>query len=470
MALPIENSSAQMRIAGVLQLTNRTLYGMTSRKMPMYLFTPLNRDFPPMAVASSERDRTCNKLALVNPLESSTMGSIGEKLLRGALIGFIGNCGDPVSERKAIHYAYSPISWKTFPMIVEPPDHDIVLDVPTTVNIDPPGCVDIDDCISIWDEDGRTKVAITIADVAEWVRSNSWMTFAEHMGQTVYDENGTIVRSLFPHEYRMSLNPGMKRLGIALMFDWVDKKPVNARFCEVTITNKRRHTYDSIYSATDFPVETLRKICEELAGKPLEDSHEWVETLMIFYNISFAKHLIKTKRTGILRAHEMPEHEKMVKYDRLGLPEHLAMTSARYVEISSCEDHYGMKGPYCHATSPIRRWVDVVNQLSLKDECIGADIEKCNTLQSYAKQHRRDLALLSITEKYAGIKVDGVVVSSTRVWVPEWNRMVSVMNDKTEGEDVQIDFHVDMNKPSWKQRVVFRCSTPVSGVPYLARP
>lgn len=444
-----------MKISGVLQLTNRTLYGMTARHVPMYLFTPLNRDFPPMTVASTERDKTRNKLALVEPLDDGEKEGI---LRRGALCGFIGTCGDPVAERKAIHLAYSPVAWKNFPMIVQPADHDIVLDVPTTINIDPPGCVDIDDCISIWDEDGVTKVAITIADVGEWVLTNPWMMFAEHMGQTLYDENGAIVRSLFPHEYRMSLIPGQKRLGIALMFDWIDKAPVNLRFREVTIYNKTKHTYDSIYSATDFPVATLREICGVIGGGDCEDSHKWVETLMMFYNISLAKHLMATGRGGILRAHDAPAHEKMVKYARLGLPGHLVMTSARYVDMSSCEEHYAIKSVYCHASSPIRRWVDVVNQLCLKDQCPGADIEMCNTLQSYGKQHQRDLALLSITEKYAGVSVGGVVISGSRVWVPDWNRMISVLNDREEGVSVRIDFHVDMNKPTWKRRVVFRCS------------
>jgi hypothetical protein len=446
--------TVRMKISGVLQLKNRTLYGMTARHVPMYLFTPLNRDFPPMTVASTERDKSQNKLALVEPIAEEKEGV----LRRGALCGFIGNCGDPVAERKAIHLAYSPVGWKNFPMIIEPADHDIVLDVPTTINIDPPGCVDIDDCISIWEEDGITKVAITIADVGEWVLSNPWMMFAEHMGQTLYDEHGGIVRSLFPHEYRMSLIPGQKRLGIALMFDWVDKAPVNLRFREVTIFNKTKHTYDSIYTATDFPVATLREICNVISGGDYEDSHKWVETLMMFYNISLAKHLMATGRGGILRAHDAPAHEKMIKYARIGLPGHLAMSSARYVHAYSCEEHYAIKSVYCHGSSPIRRWVDVVNQLCLKDRCPGADIDMCNTLQSYGKQHQRDLALLSITEKYAGVSVGGVVVSGTRVWVPDWNRMISVMNECEEGTSVRIDFHVDMNKPTWKQRVVFRCS------------
>lgn len=317
--------------------------------------------------------------------------------------------------------------------------------------------MDIDDCISIWTENGTIKVAITIADVAEWVISNPWMMHAEKMGQTIYDETGAVVRSLFPHEYRMSLLPGQKRLGIALMFDWVNKVPTNLRFHEVTITNKKRHTYDSIYDATDFPVDTLREICREMSGITSDDSHQWVEALMMFYNITLAKRLIGTGRKGILRAHDAPCHEKLAKYVKLGLPGHLVLSSARYVDVSSGERHYAVGSVYCHGTSPIRRWVDVINQLSLKDVHMGANIELCNTLQSYGKKYQRDLALLNITKTFQDVKVDGVAVSSTRVWVPIWNRMISVANDAEEGADVKIDFHVDMNKPAWKQRVVFRC-------------
>jgi exoribonuclease R len=76
----------------------------------------------------------------------------------------------------------------------------------------------------------------------------------------------------------------------------------------LTIYNKKRHTYDSIYSATDFPVETLSEICNVISGGDYDDSHKWVETLMMFYNISLAKHLMATNRNGGLRAHVAPRH------------------------------------------------------------------------------------------------------------------------------------------------------------------
>lgn len=448
-----------MQIAGVLQLTNRTLYGMTSRNVPMYLFTPLNRALPSMAVASSARKKEKNMLVLVNPC--SDAAECEGKLQRGSIHSVFGECGDMAAERKAVDYAYSPVRWKTFPAIVDPYSvpaglsHLSLEDVPT-INIDPPRCVDIDDCVSIWPGYGSTThVAVTIADVGEWVRFNQWMRYAAGIGQTLYSPEGKIIHSMFPHEQRMSLTPGMKRLGIALMFDWSGSAVSNMRFREVIIANKASYTYDNVHAATDFPVETLRNVCESLAKRPLADAHEWIETLMTTYNLEFAAMLGGLGR-GLLRAHDAPHVLKSLTYDTLGLPNHLAMSSARYEPASSHSTHYLFGRAYCHATSPIRRWADVVNQMAFKGMHLGdCAAETCNDTQRYAKSHAQDLQFLEII---AGPKrpVGGVVVSETRIWVEEWKRLITCRNDLPFGSSVEIDYHVDMSKPTWKQRVIFR--------------
>ena len=209
------------RVAGVLQLTSKTRYGLTSRNIPMYLFSPLNTVFPQMIVASAHRDLKKNLLVVAEKLND-------DKLPRGQIVDIVGVCGDPLAERKAIHVAYSPDYWSKIPETIEPSFRRPVLDVPT-INIDPQGCVDIDDCISIWTNDeGITKVAITIADVAEWVRANPWMSHAQNIGQSLYD-GGVPVRSMFPKtlEGKMSLLPGEKRLGYTLFFDWTGNEARN---------------------------------------------------------------------------------------------------------------------------------------------------------------------------------------------------------------------------------------------------
>jgi exoribonuclease R len=456
----------KMQISGVLQLTNRTLYGMTARKIPMYLFTPLNRSLPDMAVASTTKNKTKNLLVLVDPLRPAE--GTGGSIPRGAVRSVFGECGDMEAERKAIHYAYSPIRWNTFPAIVEPTEtvHESLEDVPT-INIDPLGCRDIDDCISIWDSpDGTTKVAITIADVAEWVRFNPWMLYAARIGQTLYDSDGKIIHSMFPHEHRMSLTPKSRRLCIALTFDWNEGTGLsNVHFKQVSIVNKASYTYENVHDATDFPVKTLRSICESIASKSLPDAHDWVETLMTTYNLTLAQHLYKEVGAGLLRAHDAPKVLKNLNYEALGLPDHLIMSSARYEPVSSGAVHHLFGNVYCHATSPIRRWADVVNQMAFKKmEIEYCYADSCNVLQSYSKKHARDLQFIDILvsgEENKNVNVKGVVVSETRIWIPVWERLITCTNTLSVGTNVSVDYHLDMSKPTWKQRVVFRATEDV---------
>ena len=439
------------RIAGVLQLTNKTRYGFTARNVPMYLFSPLNTVFPQMIVASAYRDLKKNILVVAEKMND-------DKLPRGQIIEIVGTCGDPLAERKAIHVAYSPDYWTRIPETAEPNFNRPILNVPT-INIDPPGCMDIDDCISIWtNSEGIVKVAITIADVAEWVRANPWMTYAQNIGQTLYDK-GTPVRSMFPKtlESRMSLLPGEKRLGYALIFDWTGGKVEYPHFKEVVIINKKSYTYDDCREATEIPITVLREICEHLAGRPLYDTHDWVAELMIFYNKQMAN-AITVIGKGLLRKHSSPDSEKMEKYERLGLNARMfAYSSATYETPSGDITHWGFQSRYCHGTSPIRRWADVVNQMAMKGMPVPDAKDDCNRLQKFAKKHTRDLAFMDILQRRPE-NVSGIVVSPTRIWIPDWDRLVSCKNELPEGTPVDVEYFLNMQRPSWKERLVFSIS------------
>lgn len=437
------------RIAGVLQLTSKTRYGMTSRNVPMYLFHPLNTEFPQMVVASSHRDLKKNILVVVEKIND-------DKLPRGQCIDLIGTCGDPLAERKAIHIAYSPEHWTQIPETREPCYSRPLLDVPT-INIDPLGCVDIDDCVSIWtDADmGTTKVAITIADVAEWVRANPWMAHAQNIGQSLYD-GGAAVRNMFPKtlEGKMSLLPGEKRLGYALIFDWTNGEIVSPQFKEVTIINKKTYTYDNCRGVSEFPLKTLIDVCQHIAGRPLFDPHDWVAELMIFYNKQMAEKLT-TLGKGLLRHHSAPDAEKLDKYVTLGLNARMfAYSAATYEHVSPGVQHWGFQARYCHGTSPIRRWADVVNQMAMKGMSVPDARDDCNRLQKFAKKHARDIAFLDIIQRKPE-DIRGTVVSDTRVWIPDWERMITCRNEFPEGTPVNVCYFLDMQRPTWKQRMVF---------------
>lgn len=428
-----------MKVAGILQVLSKTTYGMTSRGVPMYLMTPLNPDMPQMICASSLRGSTKNLLVLVEKISN-------DKLPRGRIIQYIGECGNTQAEESAVHYAYCPEYWTSFPDIAEPRvPSKFILDV-DTVNIDPEGCQDIDDCISFWEH----HVAITIADVAEWINVNPWMKNASLIGQTLY-MNGTPVRKLFPHEYRMSLIPGEPRHGISLMFDFLSNTITNIRFEEIILINKKSYTYENCNEWKH--ALRLRTLAEHIGKKTLEDPHDWIAEIMVFYNRQVASCIASTG-IGLLRGHDAPAMEKVEEYTKIGVPEHIAYTGAMYYPATNHVEHWGLGGIYCHATSPIRRYADCVNQMALKGMKTENVSAQLNKLQKYAKKHARDITFLHTIDQ--DLKLTGIIVNSRRIWCPELKCMVTCENSGYPGKKVNIEYFYDANKPTWKTRLVFR--------------
>ena len=180
---------------------------------------------------------------------------------------------------------------------------------------------------------------------------------------------------------------------------------------------------------------------------------------MIFYNIQAAKALFK-KGKGILRVHESPDEAKMEKYSKLGVSaEVLAMKSAVYVSASTKNPkHWGLETDlYTHATSPIRRFADIVNQFVLKgEEPPSYSIETLNERTKELKKYERDTFFLRQLDDARLKCVDGITLNDHRVWVPDWKRIVTCKNSFPEGTKGTLYFSLDMNQSTWKKRMVFR--------------
>jgi exoribonuclease R len=436
-------------LSGIVHLKSKTVYGFTSNKTPIYLFQPFDTSIEPFLVGCSEKDRSQNIIGLAKIIETSG------RICRGALEQVLGKCGDRSAEEQGILWRYAPLRWnpRKLPFIEEPLfNNRLVLDVPT-INIDPEGCTDIDDCISIWDD----KIAITIADVHEWIITNPWLAEkASQIGQTTYN-NGQIANRMLPSilsDEQCSLQPLKERLGMSLIFNH-DLTDIHIE--PTVIINKKSYSYENVKDATDFPIDTLQQIVEKIAGEEVNDPHKWVEHLMIFYN----KFVASTMGYGLWRGHSQPSLEKLNKYSSFGNDlEKLAHSSALYTPIPST--HWGLGNiVYCHATSPIRRWADVVNQGSIKNRCVDYQLNQLNTSSKNAKKYERDIFFLQKLFEEASKLKDCTVLDSnehrSRVWVPLWNRIITLnKGDFKEGEKLLIDYYLNLDAPSWKKRIVFR--------------
>jgi exoribonuclease R len=445
-----------MRIPGILELTSRTKYGMTSRNVPIYLFRPLDTTIPPCIVGSSNKDTSTNVLALVDVTDIQPT-----KLTRGNLVRILGSCGDIRAEREALLLQYSEQPWKKFDTetIKRPSFEGRKLIEGYTLNIDPFGCQDIDDVLTFGD-DGY--MYITIADVSAWFLANedhSFIHIAGTLGQTLYD-SGRVVAPLLPFEKECSLLPGEERLGISLKFRWTGKIE-DISFERTRVINNKTFTYENIYQSNK--ANQISEIASYLAGYQMIDSHKWIEQLMLFYNCEAAK-ILAEKGVGLLRVHETPDEERLNEYSNILGPDaiFLAYKSAEYVWASNNGErrHWGLnKEHYCHASSPIRRYADIINQTVLSnswDSELEVNSEMLNELSKKAKKFDRDSFFLNKVLDFRHRSTDGIVINDHRVWAPDWKRVITCKNVFTPGTKGLLHYSLDMNQSTWKRRMVFR--------------
>lgn len=474
------------QIVGTIEFTSKYMYGHTSNGNKIYLFQPLNAAFPPMRVGCSEKDTSVNRIALVEFVDWAE----SDHITRAHLIRLLGPAGSINSELEALRWRYGFPQLSKLKFDVDTTNTYIdnmyrrLIDSTHTINIDPNGCKDIDDLVTIRQANStQYDIIITISDVSEYIKEDSvGDVLASQKGQTLY-EDGVAVVPMFPAEMSedsFSLLPGRERLGVSLYYLWdtETKDLTMLEIAETRVINNRSYTYESIAGATDFPINILKDVASHLKGEETNDPHEWVEELMLAYNKEVAKILVEAKG-GLLRSHKPADKEKLERYTKIHADlVGLAFEAAKYVPSSDNHEtplHAALGSvPYAHATSPIRRYADLVNQRVLKNVLRVNDISPCdlslaqrlNARQKDAKEHDRYVFFLKqIIDTPVGTKRCIVLEDTTvktKVYVASWKRMISVKKQKDStdtflpGEFLFLEYYSDMKKPHWKDRMVTR--------------
>jgi exoribonuclease R len=84
-------------IVGTLELTNKSKYGLTTRGIPIYLFTPYNKSYPHFIVGCSEKDVSKNRIGLIKFDDWTTSSTFP----RGNLQEVLGVSGNFEAEKRA---------------------------------------------------------------------------------------------------------------------------------------------------------------------------------------------------------------------------------------------------------------------------------------------------------------------------------------------------------------------------------
>lgn len=484
-------------IVGTLELTSSSRYGMTRKKVPMYLFTPYNQKYPHFIVGCSERDLTRNIIGLIK-LDDWTDSS---PFPRGLLEQRIGYSGDFDAEKKALEWQACPWRYPKHTFIPEWSSTNIpsvTLDG-YTFHIDPIGCRDVDDVITLKQiNDTEWMITITISDVAGYVEDGSAIDIlASLIGQTLYSSDGKVIRPMLPAEYSegaCSLLPGKQSYGVSLQTKWDGRSLDEPRWILTTFETHRSYHYDECIADGSNPYfDMLQAVTSYLAKEPVTDSHGWIEQLMLYYNTEAGK-ILKQLSNGILRRHKKGDEERLRAYEEY-LPEckHLAMSSAEYCLAEEKETwHAGINTDhYAHASSPIRRYADLLNQRILKNWIIEqkgstyiipvpmVDLnERAKAMRRFARDIDYLMALETGITQFQAYIMDKTPTTDdlikVRLYVPAWKRMVTstykkgIVPDSILSRDETYEIYAplyysvmltctyNLNQRNWKDRVILR--------------
>jgi exoribonuclease R len=480
-------------IIGILYVNSKVKYGITSKGKPIYLFEPYNKAYPLMIVGSDEKGATSNMIALVS-FEAWEKES---KFPRGGLQRILGQCGEHSVEREMLLLRYSPWPYPKKLEISQNYKEQLErrpLIKGYTFNIDPPGCEDVDDVVTIQRiSESNWILTISITDVATAIEDGTALdTYARKVGQSLYPE-GEEPKHMLPPSIstkELSLVKGAYRNAISLVITWSSEGIESQSWICSKIAVDDAYTYKEAQNETMEEFQVLKKIVNELAGTERLTSEEWVETLMIHYNSEAGK-LMKSNSMGILRHHSEPDMEKLNSL--VAIDESLAKmayASATYVPWDTPGKHWSLKlEDYAHASSPLRRYADLYNQrcllIALKN--ISGEIQPSkslcrtlNILQKNAKSFERDEFFINTLASSKVPVVSGIITEINmdkqfiKLFVKEWNRIIRIKIklvldfdkfwlEKKDGQtfpidvkqEVKVSYHINYEKAQWKDKIVF---------------
>ena len=290
--------------------------------------------------------------------------------------------------------------------------------------IDPAGCTDFDDAFSVVYKDRFATVNVYIANVYLWLETFGLWEFVSDRVSTIYFPSRKV--PMLPpllSDSLCSLEQGHDRFAfmMSLKYDMTTKQQVGEPvYKNVLIRINKNYVYED---RKGLEKNAAYKVLRELALTT--DSHEVVSFWMIKMNSECARYLSE-KGKGVFRGTSEATTSEATTSESIS--EAIAIPAYLFEKCAITYGKHAMHHPqlgldaYVHITSPIRRLVDILNQILFqKDVSTGCQtffdkwFDQLDQINRATKDIRRvqmdcDLLALCISDSnLVNREFDGIV-------------------------------------------------------------
>ena len=411
-------------ISGILHLNSNQKFGFTKKNVPYFKFTPLSGKYPTFIVPSKCREKVAKYCVIkINKWEPNNKKPIGQ------IEYLLGNVGNPEAETEVLLFKNDIFPKKSkieYFEQVQPPKGCYHY---STFSIDPKGCRDIDDSLHFYQiETGVYEVGIHIANVAAFLEDIDTNFFS-----SVYLKDRIITMLDEEHSFNQcSLGNAEHSKSLSLILRYNNNNLISHEFKETIVKNTALSYQDAeqmIQEENRTGVYNLWDFTRNFMGVEELSATKMVEHYMILYNNMVAKFLYENDRNTILRTHKSTLDFKSSDDVLENYLLKRQLNSAVYESNPENTRHDSLDlDLYTHATSPIRRYVDIINQINIirignkETSLVCGCLEKINLFQKNLRKFYNNYKKLDVifgpelnVDAYI-VNIEGIKIS---VFIPE---------------------------------------------------
>lgn len=375
------NTIKDRLLVGLLSTSQQVKLGKTKSGKPIFLVSPLDKNLPKFWMTYGGKLQ--GKIVVIFKFKE-----IKDNNLIGELVNVIGLADDSnLSKALIFHYGINkkdlPIECK-----LNSNENKIIRKDFTKLNafsIDPKGCIDIDDSLSIEKLDDIYKVGVHIAQPICWLSKEEIISKTTKAFSTLYCDtnielwNEQVVKNA-------SLISNQNKFAYSVIFE-IKNNIIQSIESFPSLVNLKLNTN---YEEINYPdIQALLCLTEKITNKKL-DSHELVSYWMVQTNNYIGKQFkdipYRVQKTNDIINYETEENIKNI-FNQLNQESAIYSYDETYHSSLQVDN-------YTHFTSPIRRIIDTIIHYQITyNEKIDFDLDKINELDKSTKKFHRQIKL-----------------------------------------------------------------------------